>query len=217
MSGYTLFKLRVKGWSRGGLGNVMGLYTYLFMTSEKGLIFINVLQNKNVNPEPACLWMFFFLPSLLHSYLLWLVLLTIKSNIPTHSVCRFFLYWSSGRIQFVMDIISDVSIETPFSLQGNKDLLGWTEIQVTNFIRDDCALLLWLETGNKLRHKSASLHGIEIASLHRHLDSRGHFSVHTLLLPFLDSAASSTHIEWNLLTFCVRHELVGPISFYELI
>ena len=32
---------------------MMGLYTYLFMTSEKGLIFINVLQNKNVNPEPA--------------------------------------------------------------------------------------------------------------------------------------------------------------------
>ena len=49
---------------------MMGLYTYLFMTSEKGLIFINVLQNKNVSLEPACLCMFFFLHSLLHSYLL---------------------------------------------------------------------------------------------------------------------------------------------------
>ena len=45
---------------------MMGLYTYLFMTSEKGLIFINVLQNKNVNPEPACLWMFFFLHFYIH-------------------------------------------------------------------------------------------------------------------------------------------------------
>ena len=78
------------------------------------------------------------------------------------------------------------------------------------------ALLLGLEAGHQLVDEITGFHGMEIASLLGNLDGGGHLSVETLLLPLLADAASSTNIERNLLTFCVRARLAISVTLNKL-
>ena len=57
---------------------------------------------------------------------------------------------------------------------------------------------------------------MKVTGLLRLLNSGGNLSVKTLLLPFLDNTATTTHIEGNLLTFRVRPRPVRPVLFNKL-
>ena len=84
---------------------------------------------------------------------------------------------------------------------------GLGELQVAGFLGDNCALVFRGQFGHKVGHKPAGFLRIQVTNFFRNIHKSCNDFVMTLLRTFLKGAASSTNLNWKLLTTSVSNKL----------
>ena len=102
-------------------------------------------------------------------------------------------------------------VETPLCPE-RLPLQTWLrEPEVAGLLGDGGALLLGVQAGHQLGHKTASLLRVQVAHLLGHVDQGVDLLVVALLGPLLSHTASSTDLHRKLLTGGVPHKLARAL------
>merc|ERR1719350_2061892 len=86
-------------------------------------------------------------------------------------------------------------VQTPSGLQRFGHLPGLAELQVTDFLRDNGALVFGGQLGHKLRLESAGFLRVEITYFLGDINQGGDHLVMALLGPLLKGTTSSTDLD----------------------
>merc|ERR1719150_1443444 len=98
-------------------------------------------------------------------------------------------------------------VEAPFGLQRNCDLLGLRELESAGLLRDNGALVLRLQSGNKLGDISAGLLWVQVTDFLRNINKRSEHFVMTLFISICEDTSSSTDLNRKFLTGSVSDKL----------